>query len=260
MFELFCPGCAECLQLNQGSKSYFCPIHGHINDVSIVWENSITKIIVEYAGEINLGEGGIVFESSPVPMVVATQQQTEDSTVVHPSHYNQYEGFEVIDICQQLRSADGGGNFNRGNMFKYLARAGWKPKGDVKKELEDLAKVRMYLEFEEERLRATLEAAETPTTDKRTERDEARKKEIAEQTQAISGRLFGTLEEGLRASFCCPECSSVMICGWSYSQFQYCVKSHGRVVFVPIANEKTARLFPGKNFVYQAVFKPAVGS
>ena len=70
-------------------------------------------------------------------------------TVNHPTHYNQYKGFEVIDVCEQLRAPDGGGNFNRGNAFKYLARAGWK---NPDKHVEDLEKVIFYMQREIERL------------------------------------------------------------------------------------------------------------
>lgn len=67
------------------------------------------------------------------------------------SHYNQYDGFEVIDVCEQLRSPDGSGNFNRGNAFKYLARAGWK---DSKKEVQDLEKALNYIQREIDRVKA----------------------------------------------------------------------------------------------------------
>lgn len=71
------------------------------------------------------------------------------------SHYNQYNGFEVIDVCEQLRSPDGSGNFNRGNAFKYLARAGWKNLG---KEVEDLEKALQYIQREINRVKARGEA------------------------------------------------------------------------------------------------------
>lgn len=64
-----------------------------------------------------------------------------DSTVEHPHHYNQYKGFEVIDVCKQL-------GFMKGNAFKYIARAGFKPVGDRRKELEDLRKAKRYIELE----------------------------------------------------------------------------------------------------------------
>lgn len=67
------------------------------------------------------------------------------------SHYNQYEGFEVIDVCEQLRAPDGSGGFNRGNAFKYLARAGWK---SPEKHLEDLEKAKNYIQREIDRVGA----------------------------------------------------------------------------------------------------------
>lgn len=69
--------------------------------------------------------------------------------VNHPDHYNQYIGFEVIDVCEQLRGPDGTGNFNRGNAFKYLARAGWK---NPENEVEDLKKAIFYLQREVDRI------------------------------------------------------------------------------------------------------------
>ena len=58
----------------------------------------------------------------------------------HPSHYNLHEsGIEAIEICEWL-------NFNLGNAFKYVFRAGFK--GDIK---EDLQKAIWYLKREKER-------------------------------------------------------------------------------------------------------------
>lgn len=65
--------------------------------------------------------------------------------VNHPKHYNQYVGFEVIDVCEQM-------GFNKGNAFKYLARAGYKPEGDIDKEIEDLKKAAFYVQREIDRL------------------------------------------------------------------------------------------------------------
>lgn len=61
--------------------------------------------------------------------------------VEHPAHYNQYEGFEVVDVCRQL-------DFVKGNAFKYIARAGYKPVGDREAELQDLRKAKYYIELE----------------------------------------------------------------------------------------------------------------
>lgn len=65
--------------------------------------------------------------------------------VNHPSHYADgwSNGAEIIDITEHL-------NFCRGNVIKYVARAGNK---DPDKELEDLEKAWFYLNREIERLR-----------------------------------------------------------------------------------------------------------
>jgi hypothetical protein len=69
--------------------------------------------------------------------------------VVHPSHYNQYNGFEVIDVCEQLVGPDGRAGFNLGNAFKYIARAGWK---NPETHVEDLEKAKFYLQREIDRV------------------------------------------------------------------------------------------------------------
>ena len=81
--------------------------------------------------------------------------QNIQDAVNRPSHYTQYEGFEVMDVCTQLRSADGSGNWFRGNVFKYLARAGWK---NPTKELEDLEMAAHYLQREIDRIKGRPEA------------------------------------------------------------------------------------------------------
>lgn len=64
--------------------------------------------------------------------------------VDHPSHYAEgwSNGAEVIDITENL-------NFNRGNVIKYVARAGRK---DATRVAEDLRKARWYLDRELKRL------------------------------------------------------------------------------------------------------------
>lgn len=63
--------------------------------------------------------------------------------VNHPSHYADgwTNGAEVIDITENL-------NFNRGNVVKYVSRAGRK---NPDTEIEDLQKAMFYLSREIDR-------------------------------------------------------------------------------------------------------------
>lgn len=63
----------------------------------------------------------------------------DDNTVSHPSHYTQGK-IEVRDFINDKNL-----DFNRGNVVKYVVRAGHKPEGDKVKELEDLKKAQNYL-------------------------------------------------------------------------------------------------------------------
>lgn len=62
--------------------------------------------------------------------------------VNHPSHYTSYP-VEVIELTEHL-------NFCRGNVVKYVCRAGLKSKDT---EIEDLEKASWYLNREIERLK-----------------------------------------------------------------------------------------------------------
>lgn len=66
-----------------------------------------------------------------------------NETVEHPRHYNTGT-IEVISAID-----DWGLNFSRGNVVKYVARAG---KKDPSKEVEDLKKALWYLAHEIARL------------------------------------------------------------------------------------------------------------
>ena len=66
----------------------------------------------------------------------------ENNNVNHPKHYNKGQ-IEVIDFIE-----DQDLNFNRGNVLKYVSRAGMK--GD---ELEDIEKALWYLNREIQRLK-----------------------------------------------------------------------------------------------------------
>lgn len=69
---------------------------------------------------------------------------------IHPEHYRNPAGVELIDIIEQL-------NFNRGNVVKYVYRAGRKYQED---ELCDLMKAHYYLTREIERLKREQEVEE----------------------------------------------------------------------------------------------------
>ena len=62
---------------------------------------------------------------------------------VHPDYYNA-GGFEVIDFIDALNL-----NFNLGNVFKYIARAGRKDSEDT---LTALKKAQWYLNREIQKL------------------------------------------------------------------------------------------------------------
>ena len=62
--------------------------------------------------------------------------------VNHPAHYNAYP-VEVIELAECL-------NYNRGNILKYVCRAGLK---DPATEIEDLEKAKWYIEREIGRLK-----------------------------------------------------------------------------------------------------------
>ena len=53
-------------------------------------------------------------------------------------HYENGKGYDIIDVCKDYDL-----NFNRGNILKYVARAGKK-----QDELGDLLKAKDYLERE----------------------------------------------------------------------------------------------------------------
>ena len=59
------------------------------------------------------------------------------------THYDNGKDYDIIDVCNDYSL-----NFNRGNILKYIARAGKK-----KDELGDLLKAQDYLEREIQILR-----------------------------------------------------------------------------------------------------------
>ena len=67
----------------------------------------------------------------------------KNDVIEHPAHYTQ--GIECMDYIESHRL-----NYARGNIIKYVTRAGLK---DASKEVEDLEKARWYLGREIERVK-----------------------------------------------------------------------------------------------------------
>ena len=67
----------------------------------------------------------------------------ENDIIEHPAHYTQ--GIECMDYIESHKL-----NYARGNIIKYVTRAGLK---DASKEVEDLEKARWYLDREIERVK-----------------------------------------------------------------------------------------------------------
>ena len=64
-----------------------------------------------------------------------------DDVVDHPAHYNEYEGFEVINVIEQVTPKyDERVGYHIGNALKYIMRAPFKGKT-----VEDLEKAQWYL-------------------------------------------------------------------------------------------------------------------
>lgn len=100
------------------------------------------------------------------------EKKRRSDAVVHPSHYNMYDGVEVIDLVEQM-------NFNKGNAVKYVTRAEFKGK-----EIEDLEKARYYLKKEIKRI-------------KRAEKKAAKAKAQEEAQQAMANYAVADLEKTL---------------------------------------------------------------
>ena len=66
-------------------------------------------------------------------------QVVVNDPVNHPSHYT-FGKFEVLDVIEDWKL-----NFHRGQVIKYIARAG---KKDSSPEVDDLKKARFYLDRE----------------------------------------------------------------------------------------------------------------
>lgn len=74
---------------------------------------------------------------------IKKRAKMENDVIEHPAHYTQ--GIECMDYIESHKL-----NYARGNIIKYVTRAGLK---DASKEVEDLEKARWYLDREIERVK-----------------------------------------------------------------------------------------------------------
>lgn len=97
---------------------------------------NIASIFLKKAKEISL--------ISPTEKENNTNRCKEENDIIeHPAHYTQ--GIECMDYIESHKL-----NYARGNIIKYVTRAGLK---DASKEVEDLEKARWYLDREIERVK-----------------------------------------------------------------------------------------------------------
>lgn len=104
------------------------------NDVAPEWRGKVVKII-RIEGNLYEVEDGAYLMEDCIECCINTT-----FNIVHPSHYQ--GKIEPIDLIESQ-----GLSFNRGNIIKYVCRAGKKDD-----ELADLKKAEYYLKREIERL------------------------------------------------------------------------------------------------------------
>lgn len=104
------------------------------NVLELIEENDNMNTKIEEGNRINKSD----LKDSEISKEVA------NDPVNHPSHYTS-GNIEVMDYIEDKQL-----NFARGNVIKYVSRAG---KKDPNKELEDLSKAFWYLNREIERLK-----------------------------------------------------------------------------------------------------------
>lgn len=125
-----------------GDQSMFNGMAGEVIKVSGTFKPVYTvRITIEDLfsdRELFLVEGGNADSYKP-----AKKTSTQDDAISHPSHYTQ--GIECMDYIESHKL-----NYARGNIIKYVTRAGLK---DASKEVEDLEKARWYLDREIERVK-----------------------------------------------------------------------------------------------------------
>lgn len=116
----------------------YCPDHGVIQKP--FWNDQFAQC-PECGVDLEVIRDGEVLERN----LDTAKFFTKPDVVANPSHYANTGKIQPIEYIN-----DHNLNFNRGNVIKYVSRAGHK---DPNKELEDLEKARQYLDFEINRLK-----------------------------------------------------------------------------------------------------------
>lgn len=115
-----------------------CHYDDECDGISVNCNDGFIKYLEQ---EIEVNESDL--KDSEIYEKVEEKKEVENDPVNHPSHY--VDGnIEVMDFIEDKQL-----NFARGNVIKYVSRAG---KKDPNKELEDLKKSMWYLNREIERL------------------------------------------------------------------------------------------------------------
>ena len=116
----------------------YCPDHGVIQKP--FWNDQFAQC-PECGVDLEVIRDGEVLERN----LDTAKFFTKPDVVANPAHYVNTGKIQPIEYIN-----DHNLNFNRGNVIKYVSRAGHK---DPNKELEDLEKARQYLNFEINRLK-----------------------------------------------------------------------------------------------------------
>lgn len=116
----------------------YCPDHGVIQKP--FWNDQFAQC-PECGVDLEVIRDGEVLERN----LDTAKFFTKPDVVANPSYYAKTGKIQPIEYIN-----DHNLNFNRGNVIKYVSRAGHK---DPNKELEDLEKARQYLDFEINRLK-----------------------------------------------------------------------------------------------------------
>lgn len=102
------------------------------------------EVVIFLEDELEVVEDGDTYENE---WGKDKPDEQEDNVISHPSYYTQ--GIECMDYIESHKL-----NYARGNIIKYVTRAGLK---DKSKEVEDLEKARWYINREIERIKAVKE-------------------------------------------------------------------------------------------------------